>query len=478
MKILPIKFNYTQNHINRTYFTPPKSQTTRPEAFTRVPVNYYSQITFTSEDLEYKKAKQYLSNEIKEHRIPYKMKDLDLDKLNGIQNGIKIFEGMNAKEIAFICDNLNEIAIYRGCSGYCGHCYANAVSQIKEDNKHINKMSFEDYKMLTNGFKTLRQRLGFNPYNSSYYYDMALFRDADCMEIELKDKKGNTYDFIDLANMANDAFKKKILFDTRGWSKSNKKMQERAEKFVKYYSNPKNADKLSQINISINPFNWLNMQAVKALNKNDLEKAQLNINAYTSRMANVLFTFTPLLKNKKFDIIVRAFSDDLDADFAEGYNASYIRNLNYIILQKLARLYKQDLNGEQKVIKSEQELIKNINKFYFLLTTEIETNLTLSGRIRDLIPPNHPNQYNLIREQQNEIIDDYIFNINEELFNNDNFTKTINANGQIYITNPIITIPTDLRLNLENKDKLTQKFAPDEYPTLSRKIINKAVIDD
>lgn len=478
MKILPIRYNYPQNHINRTSSPTPQPQSIYPKAFAELPVSYYSQITFTSEDIEYKKAKQYLANEIKEHGIPNNMKYFDLEKLNGIQNGIKIFEGMNAKEIAFICDNINEIATYRGCSGYCGHCYTNAKSPIKEDNKHINKMSFEDYKTLTDGFKTLRQRLGFNPYKSCYYPDISLFRDADCLEIELKDKQGNTYDFIDLANMAYDSFKKEILFDTRGWSKSNKKMQERAEKFVKYYSNPKNANKLSQINISINPFSWLNMQAVNALNKNDIEKAKLNIDAYVSRMANVLFTFTPLLENKKFDVIVRAFSDDTEGDFAEYYKESYIRDINCLIVEKLAQLYKQDLHGEQKVIKSEKELTQNINKFFYILTTEIETDLAISGRIRDIIPPNHKNKYNLTRNQQDQIIDDFIFNINEELFNSSNFTKTIDANGQIFLTNPFTVIPTDLRLNLENKDKLTQKFASDEYPTLSRKIINKAIIED
>lgn len=475
MRILPVNLSSLNNckNLNHNSNTSSISQNDEIHSSFELSNHFYMPISFTSEDLEYKRAKQYLDNEIYINGVPSAIKELDLNKLNGIQNGIKIFDGLNMKEIAFLCDQLSEIAVYRGCSGYCGHCYVDAKKPIKEDDHHINRMSFEDYKLLTDGFKTLRERLGFSPSNY-LYYEISLFRDADCLEMELKDKKGNTYDFIDLANMANDAFDKKVLFDTHGWSKSNTKLQKRAEKFVEYYSKPENANKLSQINISINPFSWLNMQVVKAVKEKDFEKAQRNAEIYSSRMANVLFTFTPLLKNKNFDIIVRAFSDDLNADFAVGYRVSDIRNLNMMIISNLAKMYRQDLNGDKRVIKSKKDMYENLDKFLYLLNSEIETNLSVSGRLKNIIPKDHKNLYNRQKSMQCRMVDDYILDLSKNLFYNANFSKTIDANGQIYITNPFAVIPTQLKLNLENKDKLTAKFDKDEYPALPRKFINNA----
>ena len=175
------------------------------------------------------------------------------------------------------------------------------------------------------------------------------------LELELKDNSGRVYDFIDLSNIAYSSLEKKILFDTHGWSKSNIKLQKRAEKFVEYYSQSENADKLSQINISINPFNWFNYNAVKSLKRNDENKAKILKNAYAKRMANVLFTFTPLLNDKNFDVIVRAFPDSTVGKFANGYRESDMNDITHNILSNLAKLYVMDLNGENKVIKSKND---------------------------------------------------------------------------------------------------------------------------
>ena len=435
---------------------------------------YYFPINFKGEDVKYRNAKKYLDEEIAKNGIPNSLKELDLKKIDGIQSGIKIFEGMNAKEVAFICDNLAEIAIYRGCSGYCGHCYVSAKAPIREDGEHIHRMSFEDYKDLTDGFKTLRERLGFSV-GSSITDDISLFRDADCMELELVDKSGKKYDFIELADMAYDAFGKQLLFDTHGWSKSNKKMQQRAERFVEYYSRPENSEKLSQINISINPFSWLNMKSIDALKKNDIEKYKLNRDAYTSRMANVLYTFTPLLKDKKFDVIVRTFPDILDEDFTQGLKESDMTDLSYEILTKLANLYAQDLQGGKKVIKSEEELSDYLDRYIVLMITDVETDLTMSGRLEKLIPKNHPNYYNLKSQMYETIVDDYIYDLDERLFFDENFSKIVDANGRVYLASAAAVIPTELSLNISNKAKKTAEFYNSKkYPPLPRKLINSA----
>ena len=97
--------------------------------------------------------------------------NLNLDKLNGIQEGIKVFDGLNMKEIAFVSQSILEVAVNRGCNNMCAHCYADAKPHIKEDETHINKMSWNDFTNLTEGYKELNKRLGFditkNPNNSS-----------------------------------------------------------------------------------------------------------------------------------------------------------------------------------------------------------------------------------------------------------------------------------------------------------------------
>ena len=438
-----------------------------------LPNVYYTPIGFKSMESNYKYAKTYLEQVIREKGIPHSFKNLDLQIIEGIQNGLKVFEGLNAKEIAFICDNLSELAIYRGCSGFCAHCYADAKPPIKDNEKYITRMSYDDYTDLMADFKTFRERLGFNPY-TSVSDDVSLFRDADCIELELEDNNGNVYDFLDLSNIAYDSLGKQILFDTHGWSKSNHRLQKRAEKFVQYYSKPENLNKLSQINISINPFNWFNYNVVKALKSNDEDKAKILNDAYAKRMANVLYTFTPLLKYKNFDVIVRAFSDDIEGDFADGYNESAMLGITYGIISELVKLYSEDLKSEKRIIKSEKMMLEAIDKFTFFMVSEVETELVVSGRLDSLIPKN--NSYDLRRKRQEEIVEDYIFDIRERLFNDDNFNKIIDANGRIYLANAVAIIPTDLALNISNKDKSTAKFARLEYPTLSRKIINNSEV--
>ena len=126
------------------------------------------------------------------------------------------------------------------------------------------------------------------------------------------------------------------------------------------------------------------------------------------------------------------------------------------------------------VIKSKKDMYENLDKFLYLLNSEIETNLSVSGRLKNIIPKDHKNLYNRQKSMQCRMVDDYILDLSKNLFYNANFSKTIDANGQIYITNPFAVIPTQLKLNLENKDKLTAKFDKDEYPVLPRKFINNA----
>ena len=55
-----------------------------------------------------------------------------INKLEGIQHGIKVFKNMSIKEIAFFLSTIAEFATLRGCYNNCAHCYADAKPPIKE----------------------------------------------------------------------------------------------------------------------------------------------------------------------------------------------------------------------------------------------------------------------------------------------------------------------------------------------------------
>ena len=101
-----------------------------------------------------------------------KVKNLDLymfnlNKLDGIQEGINVFNGLNMKEIAFVADTIAEIPVNRGCRNICAHCYANAKAPVKETANTINKMSWNDFTSLTDGFEELNKRVGFSIFSQN-----------------------------------------------------------------------------------------------------------------------------------------------------------------------------------------------------------------------------------------------------------------------------------------------------------------------
>ena len=55
-----------------------------------------------------------------------KLCDLNFEKLEGIQQGLKTFEGLSLKQIAFALTDLHSINMISGCTNHCLHCYANA----------------------------------------------------------------------------------------------------------------------------------------------------------------------------------------------------------------------------------------------------------------------------------------------------------------------------------------------------------------
>lgn len=229
----------------------------------------------------------------------------DLNKLDGIQEGINVFKGLNMKEIAFVADTVAEITVNRGCRNICAHCYASAKAPIKETANQINKMSWNDFTSLTDGFEELNKRVGFPVVvQKKNKHAMAIpFHDADCSSIILKDNEGKEHDFIDIAERLDKAFHLPVLFDTAGWNIQDVKAQKRMEKYVEYYSKPENFKKLEGFNLSVNPFHAMYAKSLELKQNRKPELAEKLYDLYTTRMANVLFTLTPLQKNQTLNLL-------------------------------------------------------------------------------------------------------------------------------------------------------------------------------
>jgi len=446
MKITPINFysNY-QNNINPVFARQNKPASNDSFSFTG-----------NRADEKYESAKKY-AEEFKnknKNALIIDTADIDFDKLEGIQNGIKVFEGLTMKEILFIFDNLQVISATRNCSSHCSHCYVAADYPVRENENNTNRMTFEDYSNLLEGIGELNKKIGISFLSSNKDKMLSLFQDSDCIDTYLYDKEGNKHDFIELNKIMYDITERPGLFDTSGWNPKNKNCQQFAEKLAEHYSKDENSDRLAQFNISINPFHHLNTKAVmyKKAGKNDL--AELYRKAYVDRMANVLFTFTPLNKSYEFGIINRAFSNDIKE--ADGFQEKDLENLQLEILKSLEEKYWQDYKSSNpKIIKHEFEIDRNKSLYKYELNG-ISTKLEPSGRLIDLC-----NTLGIAAGYQEiESLPDI-----QKSF----VSKIIDANGKVYLKYKSTVMPTDIQLNFENKNKNTKPFNPYKAGLLFKK---------
>lgn len=410
--------------------------------------------------VKFLKVKSYVSAVTKElDRLPENQmpifRNLSMEYMEGLQYGIKVFKGLSMKDIQYLSENLHVIAVKRGCKNMCGYCYADAKPSKRE-------MSWEDFKLITDGFKTLRKRLGNLPLfgenmtkgeDTLIYKSTELFYDSDCMDIAVKDKKGRLHDFIDLTNELHGSLGRKTVFDTSGWNPDNKKLQERAEKYAQYFAKPENMDKLNAFNLSFNCFNASYVAGVKALKAGNKDVYLRLKDKFTDRIANAIFTFTPLLKNEKFNILIRSFG--LTARNADGFDIAAMFNLIENVTKKLEKLYQNDLNGSQKYIKSADDI-----KFYLTLASEkmdkIDTALNSSGRMQDFMK-----QFNIKAPMQDHTETSKI--MFEDLQQNGRYhkylaMKLIDTDGRVYHMDYARFFPTEIQLNIKDKSA-TPKLA-------------------
>lgn len=440
-----------------------------------VNIGYYPvNISFKSSPMQksekHLEAKEYLKscNLDKEMNIY----DLDLDKLDGIQEGLKTFNGLNMKEIALILKNIEIITVKRGCNNHCAHCLFESETPLKNTKNQASKASFEDFAQLLSDIKHLNKRLGFNivvPNKMHDNEDIILFIDSDSIESNLTDTKGVEYNFAELNHMQYLATAKPGTFDTHGWEVDDKKSQKRAEKIVDYFKDDKNAKEIYQINISVNPFHEKMQEAIEAQKHGDSPKALQKVNEYAERMANVLFTFTPIIDKTRLSVRVANLNEKGITEDAKSYGIENQTAINRLIMEKLVKLYVDDLQGNKKYVDSKDEVVKNIKNWNEMLHKIYAA--TPKGRMSRF--------YENSNDLQRRIND--AENIKEAFLEGDadklkRISGLLDINGKFYIFSDPAICPTELQLNYNNKNKITRDISlglPPKY-TLTKELINSS----
>lgn len=401
-------------------------------------------------DDDYDKAKNNLDKNVKKIREEGKVRsyerillnDLDLDKINGLQKDIKVFEGLTMKEIAFVLHDTS-LLLNRGCHNHCAHC---AFSAQPISSKTYDRMSYEDFKLFVDGVKELQDRAGSEV---SVLPKILPFCDSDCIDIEIKDKDGKVYDYIDCVDYMQKNGFPDVLLDTSGWNPNSEKLQKRAEKFIDYVINMPDS-KAVKMNLSLNPYHILITESMKAKENGDEDKAKFLENKYVERMANALFTYSPLLKSDvDFEVISRAIDN---FNCVNSCNFDKLIDLHRKISVKLKELYNDDLNNEKKYVKSENDLSFFMNKYAHIMYDSI-----LDG---------YPEVIPMGRAHGLFIRPKFTFKQNSNFFNYlldereiGDMSRIINPNGSVLLNRNDICAHTSVQLNFENKDKEVRPLA-------------------
>ena len=381
--------------------------------------------------------------------VPKDINLYDINRIEGIQKDIEVFNGLSLEQIKFLSQYSKEFLLQRGCNNMCVHCYAGAMPpSYKNSEDKINKIDFEDFQSLYNGFKELNKRLGFNIFKNLEDGYTTLFHDADSSMIFLQDKNGKMYDYLDLAKMLHEVTQRTVLFDTAGWNIQDKKTQERMEKLVQKAISSQDYEFI-EFCVSVNPFHALNNRAVSHLVSGNFEKYKKFHDIYTTRMANVLFTFTPLIEKDLLYLIPRALPDETQN--AKGYCVEDLKKLYDEIFDKLKMLYVQDYeSGSKKVVKNKEQIQTNLN-FFSEKMENIQTNLSINGRLTNIVTDKKIKPYKITKANIHD---------NPQKLEKENLAGIIDINGKLYITNWYESYPTDIQLNYKNKDKTTAEIQP------------------
>ena len=380
----------------------------------------------------------------------YGIKTLDMDKLEGIQYGIDVFDNLTMREIVFLLYRVTNLSALRGCNNKCEHCMHDAKSA---DKNQLSTMPYEDFIEITDGYNKLNNRINnvlknnkseslvgkySNDIVTQFAAEMtAFFFDSDGMDIILKDKSGNEHDFIDLAEAFHNSTGKKLFFDTAGWNPKNKKLQARAEKYAEYFSKTDSKNKIEQVNLSVNTFNPLYSKSYKlgyrSGEDNDMTNPNIKMGKqfyerYIEMLANVLVTF----KDANNLYLLISYASRWDKNM-EGYYFADLKKIFGDSEKRCIELLQEKYSG--------QELDSSIRKIKDLIADEISVIENSSGeRKKAAHKGRYEDLYNK-RNPQNQVSDyqytQVIPDINSmspkefELFLKE-YSAVVDANGEIY----------------------------------------------
>ncbi len=405
--------------------------------------SYNSEFTSSEGYSKFKRAKAYADKIIsKKGRVD--LNKCNLEKLEGLQHGIEIFDGLNVKQIALLYNHFGLLAAYRGCTNNCSHCFVEAVPPAALKQKYeLQALPWEDFTKMLDGFAQFSNRLGYKS-NQSPMRPPAIgfFFDADCMEVVLHDKNGKSYDVVDMTKEMKNKIGQLTFFDTAGWNPKNQVLQKRAEKMVDFIkaeqSDLKNAH-FFRVNLSLNPFHAMNTRFAQLKNTNP-DKAKLYREAYTTRMANMFYTFTPLFNDSRFRVLNRALREDLECD--ETFKFSGHKKLIDEIIVKLISRYRE-VGMSDDVIKMH---INALSKH----TDKIDTNILAPiGRLKNFFSSDSE----FIK--RGEDIDFKFAKDPLKHFENYHSLLYMDTNGQVFIHEQEHKYLTDIKLNFSVKDKKT-----------------------
>ena len=374
------------------------------------------------------------------------IKIFDIDKLEGIQYGIDVFNDLSMREIVFFAYKMTSLAVIRGCANMCEHCFLSAKPARKSE---LSSLTFEDFKKITDGFNTVNKRINKVLRNKTGAYLTgnkqsaiiigynselaALFHDSDGINVIAKDADGNEHDFIELTEMMLEATGKRGLFDSAGWNPKNKTLQQRAEKYAQYFSQAHIEKKVEQINLSVNTFNPLYTKSYKlgyrAGQENDLTnpniiRGKLLYDTYIERISNMLVT---LGTSDNARILITYSSR-----FEPNMDGMYLSDLEQILRDARVRcneILKERYTGEEYLVR-----LKKINKLIDIRLSILDNRqvCTYYGRYQSLYNSRNPND--IKKEYLLSKKFDDINLLTPEEYNDflKQYTAYVDTNGQIY----------------------------------------------
>ena len=224
-----------------------------------------------------------------------RLQDLDSDKINNICEGIPVFKGLTAKGLQLITNYFESIRLQTGCIHQCSHCGANAENKL-------TTMLWDNFTALSDGIKTLKERLGYNPFDlTSINHSIYFFIDSDPIMYKSKGKDGILRNIFDAAKYYYEKTGTRTNITTAGWPLGNKTSQKAAESFVE------NSECLDNFQISVHPFHDYMQKSIKSIENGSYKEARNWRNKYIDMMANVIKTTIKLKdKKKNYKIILEA----------------------------------------------------------------------------------------------------------------------------------------------------------------------------